>query len=561
MGMFKKLVVILLFISFKTFAQTPNIGFEEGSFSRWQCYAGKIDSLGRLDLAISSPLFNRHTLYGRLYNGSQRDPYGNFPVMCPNGSNYSIKLGNDSVHQEAERVAYTFKVPNIKSYSIVFNYAVVLENPDHQPFQQPKFTVHVFDVTDHTTIECPAFDFAASSTLPGFKLSNAVGHKGESIYYKDWSTATIDLSHYPGKTIRLEFTTNDCTRGQHFGYAYLDMKEDNGNAIAGNAYCLGQRSVTLYGPTGFAQYFWYNSDMSKQLGAGKTLTLSPPPPDNTGYTLVALPYDGVACVDTLHTLVNKIDEGFRLKIQDTVKGCPGDGVDLTRPEVTAGTSPETTFAYFTDSLATSYLYMPKHVTDTGTYYIQGINKEGCMNILPVHVTIAYPEINITDPAPVDFPVTVDLTTTFAHQNDLKYSYYSDAGATKPVYNYTSIKYGGVYYVKAESSYGCQKIAKVNVVIHAPPPYTIVAPTAFTPNNDGVNDKFLVTLNGVATFTDVKIFNRYGKLVFSTKSTTGYWDGNFGGHNLPTGVYYWILDGYDDYNQIKISKGGSIALIR
>ena len=60
---------------------------------------------------------------------------------------------------------------------------------------------------------------------------------------------------------------------------------------------------------------------------------------------------------------------------------------------------------------------------------------------------------------------------------------------------------------------------------------------------------------------VKIFNRYGKLVFSTKSTTGYWDGNFGGQGLPAGVYYWILDGYDDYNQLKISKGGSIMLAR
>ncbi|MEO6977067.1 MAG: gliding motility-associated C-terminal domain-containing protein, partial [Mucilaginibacter sp.] len=389
----------------------------------------------------------------------------------------------------------------------------------------------------------------------------AVGHKGESIYYKEWSTATIDLSHYIGKTIRLEFTTNDCTRGQHFGYAYLDMSEDNGNAIAGNAYCLGQKSVTLYGPTGFSRYFWYNKDMSKQVGVGPSLRLSPPPPDNTGYTLVALPYDGVGCTDTLHTVVNAIDEGFKLVVPDIVKGCPGGGVDLTAPEITAGTSPQTTFGYFTDSLATSYLYTPKNVTLPGVYYIQGINKEGCMNILPVRVVIAYPEITVTDPEPVDFPVTVDLTETFVHDNDLRYSYYSNAEATKPVYNYTAVKYGGTYYVKAETSNGCQKIAKVNVVIHPPPPYTIVAPTAFTPNNDGVNDKFLVNLNGVATFNDVKIFNRYGKLVFSTKSTTGYWDGNFGGHILPAGVYYWILEGFDDYNQLKISKGGSIALIR
>jgi len=558
--MFKHLVIIFLFISIKALSQTPNIGFENGSFSNWNCYIGTVDPSGNTSLNPSPATYGRHTLFGK-ESAKVLDPYGKFPVLCPNGSNYSIRLGNEDTSKQAERVSYTFKVPNQKSYSIVFNYAVVLENPNHLPYQQPKFVARVYDVTDDKYLVCPAFNFEASSSLPGFKLSTASGAKGESIYYKDWSTAAIDLSNYIGKDIRLEFTTNDCTKGQHFGYAYLDINEDNGASITGNAYCVGQRSMTMYAPNGFASYIWYNADMSKQLGRGQSLTVSPPPPDNTEYALQISPYEGLGCADILYTVVDKIDEGFKLNVPDVVYGCPGAGVDLTDPKITAGSSLGTTYSYYTDSLGTSYLYNPEQILNSGKFYIQGINKEGCMNILPVNVVVALPEINVTDPAPVVFPVTVDLSKTFTHLENETYSYYSNAEATTPVSNYTAIKYGGVFYIKAESDYGCSNIQSVNVVIEPPPLYTITAPNTFTPNNDGINDNFIVTVDGEATFKSVRIFNRYGKLVFTGKSPTDYWSGNYNGLMLPVGVYYWLFEGTDNYRQIKISKGASILLLR
>jgi len=555
----RTLLIVLLFIGIRSFAQTPNIGFEEGTFNHWQCFIGNIDSLGTIHVSASVPIQSRHTILDK--NTSRGlDPYGGFPIACPNGSRYSVRLGNDAVGAQAERLSYTFVVPNLRSYSIVFNYAVVLENPEHLPFQQPKFTALVYDVTDGIYLECPEFDFTASSTLPGFKLSAVEGAKGESIYYKDWSTATIDLSQYTGKTISIVFTTNDCTKNLHFGYAYIDIDENTGTAITGNAYCAGQPSATLYAPNGFASYEWYNADLSQKIGTGQSLTLSPPPPDNTTYAVKIFPYPQLGCVDVMYTTVKKIDEGFRLKVADTVYGCPDEGADITQASVTAGTTQGAMLSYFNDPLGTSYLYEPKRILQSGTYYIKGMNTEGCMNMLPVQVLVSSPRITVTDPPPVDYPVSVDLTTTFQHHPELTYSYYKDAEATVPLTNYTQLHYSGVYYVKASLN-GCDKIVPVNVVIHPPPPYEVNSPNTFTPNNDGINDHFELTLKGFVSFTSLKIFNRGGQLVFNTTSADKYWDGTLSHRELPTGVYYWLFEGTDNYKQTKINLGGYITLIR
>ena len=539
---------------------TPNIGFENGTFVNWQCYIGKIDPAGVVQVYPSAPTYNRQVLFGKESAGVL-DPFGNFPVLCPNGSKYSMRLGSTDTSSEAERITYTFTVPNGSAYSILFDYAVVLENPSHLPYQQPKFTAQVYDVTDGKYIDCPSFDFVASSDLPGFKLSSVQGARAAAIYCKDWSTATIDLRGYLGKTIRLEFTANDCTLGGHFGYAYLDLNENIGSPVTGNTYCEGQQSITLFAPNGFAAYYWYNADLSKQIGFGQSLRLSPPPPDNTTYALKILPYPELGCVDTVYTTVSKINEGFKLNVLDTIYQCPHTAVNLTAAAVTAGSSAGMTLSYYTDSLASSYLYHPDSVTAPGTYYIQGVNKDGCMNLLPVHIIMSPAVITVTDPAPIDFPGTVDLSKSFTPVNGQTYSFYTNAKATNLLKNYTAIGYDGKFYIKAVNKVGCDTIAPVNVEIDPPPPYIITAPNTFTPNNDGVNDYFSVTVKGIVTFGSVSIYNRYGQLMFLTKSAGAQWDGNYNGAKLPEGTYYWIFEGLDDYYQKKINRAGPITIIR
>lgn len=548
----KLLFFLFIFTGFKCLGQAPNIGFEDGTFNHWDCYIGGVDSLGNINVSLSGPTYGRHTIYGKS-SANELDSLCRFHVLCPNGSNYSMKLGNSGTGRQAERVTYTLTVPKGIPYSIILNYAVVLQNPGHAPYEQPRFTAKIYDVTDDKYLGCPAFDFIAASNLPGFKQ----GPKQTT--YKDWTAATIDLTGYPGKTVRLEFTTNDCTRGGHFGYAYLDVNENIGSPITGNAYCLGQNAVALSAPYGFAGYSWYNSDMSQLVSEGRIFKISPPPPDLTKYAVVVFPYNGLGCIDTLRTMVSKIDHGFKLKVVDTVFGCPGTGADLTAASVTAGTSAGTTFSYYTDSLTVSYLPNPDKVTASGTYYIQGTNTEGCINILPVVVNLDLPDINVTDPK-VNFPATVDLSTTYVAHPGLKYSYYSDAQATKPVSNFTAITASGTYFIKAVNKTGCDTVVKVNVVI-GPPTYTITAPNTFTPNNDGINDYFGVSIVGHIRFNYLKIYNRYGQIVFSTTSENQNWDGNTNGKQMAAGAYYWTLEATNDYYHSKIIRAGSITLLR
>ena len=81
------------------------------------------------------------------------------------------------------------------------------------------------------------------------------------------------------------------------------------------------------------------------------------------------------------------------------------------------------------------------------------------------------------------------------------------------------------------------ISAVNTLTILPVPVIITANT-ITPNDDGINDKWVVT--GVDNKTTVSIFNRNGKTVFQNKGYTTQFNGTFNGRKLPAGVYYYVI---------------------
>lgn len=464
-------VFIGLFLGFahvfgQAFQCPENIGFEDGTLKNWQCYIGSIDRSGIISVSPSAPVYGRQTVLK--YQSNQLDPYGRFPVTCPNGSLYSLKLGNDGIGAQAEQVSYTFTVPaNQKNYSIIYNYAVVFQNPDHQNFEQPKFTAKVFDVTSNKYVDCGSFEFVASSGLPGFQQSPY----GNSIFYKPWAPITINLFGYEGKTLRLEFTTNDCTRGGHFGYAYIDVNENCASPITGNIYCAENSVLNLSAPAGFLGYNWYNEDFSKVLGNRNTLTVSPAPPDGTRYALQIVPYPGFGCQDTLYTTVVASKEVLNLAVRDSIFGCES-GISLKPDSITKGSSPDLVFSYFSDAAAQNYVPDPSSITSSGTYYIQATNALGCIDIKPIMVKLeASPAILISNPAIVCKPDKVDLTqntVTAGSNSSLNYSYWKDALATIPVDNPRAVDSSGTYFIKGTNSTGCSKIVPVVAEIDTQP---------------------------------------------------------------------------------------------
>lgn len=70
---------------------------------------------------------------------------------------------------------------------------------------------------------------------------------------------------------------------------------------------------------------------------------------------------------------------------------------------------------------------------------------------------------------------------------------------------------------------------------------IKIPNTFSPNGDGVNDVW--NIGGLISYSDaiVKIFNRYGDLVYTSRGYDLPWDGKYDSKTLPVGTYYYLID--------------------
>ncbi|MEO1711805.1 MAG: gliding motility-associated C-terminal domain-containing protein, partial [Bacteroidota bacterium] len=72
----------------------------------------------------------------------------------------------------------------------------------------------------------------------------------------------------------------------------------------------------------------------------------------------------------------------------------------------------------------------------------------------------------------------------------------------------------------------------------------VVPTIITPNNDGINDLFIIPCLADATAfqgNTVAIFNQWGDEVFRARDYQNNWGGTFDGELLPVGTYYFVVD--------------------
>lgn len=149
--------------------------------------------------------------------------------------------------------------------------------------------------------------------------------------------------------------------------------------------------------------------------------------------------------------------------------CAGTTVDLTDNNVTTGSSPSTSFSYYTDSAGTQILANPNAVASSGTYYIKGTNISGCSTIQPVIVTIdPLPVIVVVNPAPVCAGTIVDLTNpavTAGSTTGLTYTYYSDVAGTNLLPNPNAITAGNTYYIKGTTVAGCSAISPVSVIVN------------------------------------------------------------------------------------------------
>jgi gliding motility-associated-like protein len=133
----------------------------------------------------------------------------------------------------------------------------------------------------------------------------------------------------------------------------------------------------------------------------------------------------------------------------------------------------------------------------------------------------------------------------------------------PIYSFPN-EQAGIYMTCLEvlSEFGCRDTTCRQVVLENE--YVFFAPTAFTPNNDGLNDVFKPIFQGFENSTyELQIFDRWGTKIFETNDTNEVWLGDVRGGSTyaENGSYSWkvkikveLIADYHEYN-------GHVVLVR
>ncbi|MDR2962900.1 MAG: gliding motility-associated C-terminal domain-containing protein [Bacteroidales bacterium] len=86
------------------------------------------------------------------------------------------------------------------------------------------------------------------------------------------------------------------------------------------------------------------------------------------------------------------------------------------------------------------------------------------------------------------------------------------------------------------------------------------PQAFTPNGDGNNDIAFVRGWGIKEFLELRIYNRWGQLIFESNDLNHGWDGRYNGKDQPMETYSYTIRYIDSKNENQFVKG-YITLLR
>ena len=87
---------------------------------------------------------------------------------------------------------------------------------------------------------------------------------------------------------------------------------------------------------------------------------------------------------------------------------------------------------------------------------------------------------------------------------------------------------------------------------------VSSPPAFTPNGDGINDRW--DIKGNISYTTLAIFDRFGRLLKQLTQNSGGWDGTMNSQSLPADDYWFSLN-YLDNNGAAREFKSHFSLIR
>ncbi len=349
----------------------------------------------------------------------------------------------------------------------------------------------------------PDFDLGNDTTLcPGESLLLEIDVPNVSIIWQDGSTNPTFQVNQPGQFS--VSVSNACDEVQE--QVNVDFADPIIAELADATLCLGENvdfDVTNAG----ASYLWQDGSTNATFTATTAGTFS---------VTISNACESVELSAEVQETAAPIPA---INLGDDTSLCPGESLllELNIPDVS--------IVWQDGTQAENYL-----VTSPGNYWATVSNEcESLSDSIEVNFweSISASLVQDTFLCPGE-----NLLLDVADENASSYLWQDNSSS--PIY---TVNKPGIYSVIVENQ--CEAI-ELSVDIENCEICNVYVPNALSPNNDGINDSFQPYLNCHAENFDLKVFNRWGALIFETNMIDNGWDGTVKGQIVDNGVYVYLL---------------------
>lgn len=379
------------------------------------------------------------------------------------------------------------------------------------------------------------------SFIWNFDGATIVSGSGKGPYLLRWNS---DGNKKVTLTIKNEVCGKEITNSKPTNITYMDIE-----TVIDDKKCDGTATLTVY-PKKAISPFQYSLDSINYQTSNVFNVIA------KEYRVFVKDYNG--CVND--TLINiKLSGGIQLKSISDTTICVGQEIQLLT------TANVTNFSWSPAvGLDSPSALEPFASPAQTTRYIITATDKSCSSKDTVTVTVI-PEIQVIVtpdadvPANKPFPLAAS-STELAGVSGVSYIWSPPYGLNNPSISNPSatLSASQTYSVTLNTLQGCSGNGKITLTVT--PPASITLPDIFTPDGDGKNEVLLPIVSSIASLNYLRIYNRWGEVIYFSKQLTDGWDGKIKGIKSDSGVYVWKMEAVANSGEI-VSKNGTVLLVR
>jgi gliding motility-associated-like protein len=278
------------------------------------------------------------------------------------------------------------------------------------------------------------------------------------------------------------------------------------------------------------------------------------------YPVQLIVYSDKGCVDTLVQLLQSIYPQPKVFLSATdIQLCLGQPIRFFATPNGMGFAPRKWVWSMSDGGGTSlqnpvWMFQKPGIQTAQVYFV---NQKGCTSdtaavSIPVYEK---PKLKLPRTLTINRGDSIRLVPSLVSGNSLYYKWYpgtylnSDTASTPLSTPYNDI----TYQLQLTGEGYCMVSDTLRIKVMKMPEI----PNVFSPNGDGIHDTWQIKYLQDYPNSSLEIFNRTGRLVYSSKGNGRAWDGTWEGKPVPVATYYYLIQLHNSQPPIS----GSVTVIR